>query len=87
VDGDITFEGGCRAVGGLDLTGCEAASVRLDGSTVLDAPGQAALDLSGARLRASLICAPGLVAPAACASSARTWAAPSTCAARRGAAR
>jgi hypothetical protein len=49
VDGDITFEGGCRAVGGLDLTGCEAASVRLDGSTVLDAPGQAALDLSGAR--------------------------------------
>ncbi len=62
VDGDITFEGGCRAVGGLDLTGCEAASVRLDGSTVIDAPGEAALDLSGARLRASLVCAPGLVA-------------------------
>ena len=62
VDGDITFEGGCHASGGIDLTGCEASSVRLDGGTRIAAPGAAALDLSNARLRSSLVCAPGLEA-------------------------
>ncbi len=62
VDGDVTFEGGCHVTGGLDLTGCEAATVRLDGGTRIEAPGAAALDLSGARLRSGLECAPGLQA-------------------------
>jgi hypothetical protein len=60
VDGDVTFEGGCHVTGGIDLSGCEATAVRLDGATRIEAPGANALDLSGARLRTGLVCAPGL---------------------------
>jgi hypothetical protein len=61
VSGPLTFAGVCRVSGALDLSHAVLTTVSIDGGCTLVAPGRVALDLTGARLRASLTLRPGVV--------------------------